>query len=918
MDSDFAACLRLLRTGDAAECYRRLTAVLAEQPDDLDARFLLALIALPSDSRENALDLADPLAATSRRTGDDYERVADGLRAAGLEKLAASVFKIAANIDKHDLDRPHPWGDRPFNGDARREDMFRRLVKAVEIGTVVETGTFRGSTTVFLRQASGVDVYSCELNDRAFEYAADRLAGLPEIHLFRMDSRAFLAELGNDEAIRHKTVFFYLDAHWNADLPLVEELRLILSRFDAPVVMIDDFEVAHRTDYEFDYYGENAVLSVDLLAPVLREDMVLLYPNWPADPTVGSRRGFVILTNRRLADAIGGQLDDFLRFDRFEAALRQMRRYRALLCRIAPNLRDLEERIAGVMCAERHLDATRQKLDEAEKHAASQQHAIRDMERELLAERDGNQRTRQNMEREFTLERRGHQRALRGMERELILERHSHQHALRGLERELSVERDGHQRVREDLERDLSAKENENSALRRRVTDAEATIESIHRSTVWRRTRWLVRQVDRAYRLRRSSGREILAKGRRVLFPIGSRRERVYIALIRPLLRSSPAQAAEMPAAELPVVELPVVEMPVVEMPAVEMPVAEIPAPAALSASEPSLRSPDIDLGPLKFIPHDGGFFSNFNFLVGEMYLGRAVYPLFSETEAIRYNKSLKHFAYVDRGRENSWFDFFEPIAYFPGDALHSDTAYISRLPDTWGHLAAPEFRLPAATMRLYRRDDFQDWRWAVHHAVADKLRVAPDIRVSIDDMLARMPGRRIGVHVRHPSHLVEQGSIFFDDYFLAIDRIRGEYPASSLFLATDNDLAIAAFTQRYGDAVFCYPGFIRQSIDDVLEWVYSLSQASLDDMGFVGGVGFQTHYKLAAAGGGLDGVRAGKEAVTDVFTLAACDDFVCTASNFTLTCAFMNPRQTQHLVSKGMDISSRKNWSEMAPGDLP
>lgn len=47
-------------------------------------------------------------------------------------------------------------------------------------------------------------------------------------------------------------------------------------------------------------------------------------------------------------------------------------------------------------------------------------------------------------------------------------------------------------------------------------------------------------------------------------------------------------------------------------------------------------------------------------------------------------------------------------------------------------------------------------------------------------------------------------------------------------------------------------------------------------------------------------GLRAGREAVADLYTLAARDDFVCTTSNFTLTSAFLNPDQRLHRVSGG------------------
>lgn len=381
-----------------------------------------------------------------------------------------------------------------------------------------------------------------------------------------------------------------------------------------------------------------------------------------------------------------------------------------------------------------------------------------------------------------------------------------------------------------------------------RVAELESYIEAIHRSTVWRRTRWAVRQVERARRIRQRPLIETLGLVRRRLLPDESRRGQAYAAALRPLVVSL-FRNRSMP----------------------------LPAHAAAYplSSGPTLQSPGIDLGPLKFIPHEGGFFSNFNFLIGEMYLGRAVYPLFSFEEATRHTANLKQLSFIDRNCENAWFEFFEPIAYEDGDTLHTDTRSVAALPETWGQLAAPEFRDPRTTLALYHRPDFADWRSAVHRAVAGKIKVADDIRQNIEQMLAQMPGRRIGVHVRHPSHLVEQGDIYFRDYFTLIDRIRETDPRISLFLATDNDLAIAVFRLRYGDAVHCYPDFIRTSVDEVMDWVYALMRASSDNDGFVGGVGFQSHYILAAAGGGADGLRAGKQAVTDVFTLAACDDFV-------------------------------------------
>jgi hypothetical protein len=323
----------------------------------------------------------------------------------------------------------------------------------------------------------------------------------------------------------------------------------------------------------------------------------------------------------------------------------------------------------------------------------------------------------------------------------------------------------------------------------------------------------------------------------------------------------------------------------------------EAPTSVPESVQPPPLLTPGFNLGPLKFRARDSGFFSNFNFLVGEMYLGRVLYPLFTLHELMRHHKTLKHFCYFDQSDENAWFKYFKPIAYYDGDTTHSNTEYLASLPDTCGEFASPEFRVPAITKALYARPDFTDWRIAVNESIQGKIQLADDLHSEIDLMLERMPSHRIGAHVRHPSHLVEQGRIFSNDYFSVIDELLKERPDAGIFLATDNDLAIAAFRSRYGDKVFYYPGFIRQTVGDVMDWAYSLATGQSDHMGFVSGVPFQTHYRLAEAGGGSEGLRAGKEAVIDGFTLAACHDFVCTASNFTLSCAFLNPRQRQHLI---------------------
>lgn len=331
MELDFFEYLELVRQGKGRECANKLLDLLSSRPDDAETQFLVVLIGdlLSARPAYGGPDFDESLWG-AHRTADDFERIGRGLRAVGFEKLASLAFRAAATKDKNDAQRPHSWGDAPFNGQKSRVLFFQELMKHVKFDAIVETGTFRASTTLFFNDVSGLDVYSCELSDRYFEFALERVAGREGIHLFRKDSREFLLELSRDENLKRKAIFFYLDAHWNADLPLADELKIIFQNFETPLIMIDDFEVPARPEFEFDDYGENAILSLDVLEPIMDPKTVLYYPNWSSETESGPKRGFVILADRTAVPSLEPLSDFLLKLDGFHAALLQMKHYRKL------------------------------------------------------------------------------------------------------------------------------------------------------------------------------------------------------------------------------------------------------------------------------------------------------------------------------------------------------------------------------------------------------------------------------------------------------------------------------------------------------------------------------------------------------------------------------------------------------------
>ena len=191
-----------------------------------------------------------------------------------------------------------------FNGQNGRKHIFADIVAVAPISAIVETGTYRGTTTAFFAE-TGLPVFSIEGVPRNYGFARAHLARYQNVHLFLCDSRVQLSELlhGNLSSIRNEVIFFYLDAHWNPDLPLAEELDIIFQNCPQAIVMLDDFEVPNDTGYGFDDYGPSKALTFGYINNTVRRfDLVVFYPNMPSIEETGMKRGSVILTTQKIAD----------------------------------------------------------------------------------------------------------------------------------------------------------------------------------------------------------------------------------------------------------------------------------------------------------------------------------------------------------------------------------------------------------------------------------------------------------------------------------------------------------------------------------------------------------------------------------------------------------------------------------------
>jgi hypothetical protein len=199
-----------------------------------------------------------------------------------------------------DLLRPSVTsGLGPMNGQRKRQQLVRELVGAVAFDEIVETGSYRGATTQFLHHVSGLPVHSAEVESRYYRCAAARCRPYVGIRLHDGDSRDMLRCLSERDG--DPTLFFYLDAHWQEDVPRYQELEIIEKRWRRAVVMVDDFHVPHDPGYAFTSYG-GVPLTTEYLPDL--PGWRAFYPAADSAEETGAVRGCIVLAAPDMAPAI--------------------------------------------------------------------------------------------------------------------------------------------------------------------------------------------------------------------------------------------------------------------------------------------------------------------------------------------------------------------------------------------------------------------------------------------------------------------------------------------------------------------------------------------------------------------------------------------------------------------------------------
>lgn len=156
-----------------------------------------------------------------------------------------------------------------FNNDTVVSDTVVQLVRDLKIDCIIETGTFRGTTTAFLSETfPTIDIYTIEVDFKTYLQAEENLKPYKNVKLLSGSSEKVLEALLPQ--LKGKRILFYLDAHWQEYWPLLDEFEAIRKASkDNCCIVIDDFKVPFR-QFQHDNYKDQP-LDVDYIEQKMNE-----------------------------------------------------------------------------------------------------------------------------------------------------------------------------------------------------------------------------------------------------------------------------------------------------------------------------------------------------------------------------------------------------------------------------------------------------------------------------------------------------------------------------------------------------------------------------------------------------------------------------------------------------------------------
>jgi hypothetical protein len=326
-------------------------------------------------------------------------------------------------------------------------------------------------------------------------------------------------------------------------------------------------------------------------------------------------------------------------------------------------------------------------------------------------------------------------------------------------------------------------------------------------------------------------------------------------------------------------------------------------------------------------IPADAGFFSVFNTLVSIKAHWTGIHgfskitPDWSIDSVLDFWKTqeLTSYCYASRGEGNIFKSLFrrtgmelENVSIHSGKKKSNEISKFKVRIHSPNLYADPDFTYVYAD-RLYRSAGFQNWRHEMHAAL-ENLEPNQSLLNRINELFRDVSDLDlvIGMHVRHPSHAMEQPNSeipIAEDYIrvakeLLLER-KKHFKKVYIFLATDQDAVVEEFRREIGNDLLFFEDVTRVTSQQTLDYENLDENQKLE-------VGTQVQH-MAARDPQKWSSKLAEEIITDAWALARCQVLIHAVSNVATAVTFINPKLESLPIRRWDNYSSIKSRQYLA-----
>jgi len=161
------------------------------------------------------------------------------------------------------------------------------LIKRFDINKYTETGVFKGASVKivsdwfekldpnFSKLQSKFSMYEIDLEKKYIDDINFKYVNNPNIKAFQGNSPEVLQKLINDGYYsENDNCLFFLDAHWNEYIPMLDEL-CIIKQIKNAIILLDDFKTP-GTRYGFCKYGD-IEFDINYIRDVIKDKTDMVY-----------------------------------------------------------------------------------------------------------------------------------------------------------------------------------------------------------------------------------------------------------------------------------------------------------------------------------------------------------------------------------------------------------------------------------------------------------------------------------------------------------------------------------------------------------------------------------------------------------------------------------------------------------------